>query len=136
MARTSLKIMAISLLLAGPALADNILQPVQVGEVTYISGGVGADERAELEVAKKDYNLHIMNAGTKGELMGGALITIHDAKGAEVLNVQSEPLLYVKLPVGSYLVEGTNNEVSRKQKITISAKQPAHIHFSWQSDPQ
>ncbi|MBN8531953.1 MAG: hypothetical protein J0L97_08865 [Alphaproteobacteria bacterium] len=134
MTSISLRTMAISAamtLLAGMANAESVLQPVQVGDVTYITGGVGSEERAELEAAKKDYNLHIMNAGSGVELAGGSQVIIHDAKGAEVLNVQSEPLLYVRLPAGTYQVEGINEGDSKKQKVTVSAKQSAHIFFGW-----
>jgi len=106
-------------------------EPQKEGSITYITGGIGDEEREVLKSVKNDYNLSIMSAGTSGAFVGDTHIVIHDRTGQEVLNTDAGPLFYAKLPAGRYIVEGTSEGQTRKQAINVASHQPAHVHFSW-----
>ena len=40
-------------------------------DVTYVTGGIGEDEKKAIEDAKADYNLYVMSASTSGAFVGG-----------------------------------------------------------------
>lgn len=109
----------------------DILPQQKVGDITYITGGIGDEERAALSAAKKDYNVYIMSSNKNGTFIGDEEITIRDAKGSVLLNVAAGPLLYLKLPSGAYSLEAMKGEETKKQKITIGTKGASNIQFSW-----
>jgi hypothetical protein len=107
-------------------------------DVTYVTGGIGADEQEAIQAAKADYNLHIMSASINGAFVGDARVVIVRTKGADkevMLNVVSGPLLYVRLPEGSYSLEATLGEQVKRQNFTVSKKGAAvNIHLGWKVD--
>jgi len=116
--------------IVAPASADD-LQPVQSGSVTYVSGGVGSDERAALQAAKQDYNLHVMNSAANGELTTDDTLSI-SGNGQTLVNASNVgPLFYAKLPPGTYTVTATIADRQKQQKITIGGGKPANVHFTW-----
>jgi len=119
---------------ASQAVADpSVLQPQQSGNVTFVTGGVGDEEIAALEAAKKDYNLHITSASASGgAFKGNTQITIRTKKGDTLLTADSGPILLAKLPAGSYTVEATNDGKTEHRNITVGRSKSAHVHFGWQ----
>jgi hypothetical protein len=109
-----------------------VLPPQKSGDVTYITGGVGDEERNALSEAKAEFNLYVMSAEKDGAFLGDTQIVIRSAKGdAQLLNVTAGPLLYVKLPPGAYVVEASADGQTKKEKVTIGTKNAANVHFSW-----
>lgn len=106
------------------------IQPMQHNGITYMTGGIGLEERHAMEAAKGSYNLRILLSGLTGHFVGEALISIRDSKGSEVLSTLGGPIFYAQLPSGSYTVVATHNGDSKTQRITVgsSAKQ---IGFAW-----
>jgi len=116
--------------IALPVLADD-LQPLQSGSVTYISGGVGSDERDALRAAKQDYNLHIMNSAANGEFTTDDTLSISSHGQTLVSTSNVGPLFFAKLPPGTYTVTATIADHQKQQKITVGAGKPANVHFVW-----
>lgn len=112
-------------------LAEGLPQPQREGEITYITGGIGEEERSAVEAFKPEYNLHIMSASRDGHFEGDTHITLLDASGKELLNVPGGPLFYAKLAPGRYIVKGASGEKTKEQAITIRAGKPVRVHFSW-----
>ena len=104
-------------------------------DINYVTGGIGEDEKASIEAAKGDYNLHVMSASTSGAFVGDARVIISTKSGSEtkeMLNVVAGPLLYVKLPAGSYALDASLGEQKKHQDFTIGGKQPAaNVHLGW-----
>ncbi|MBY0407543.1 MAG: hypothetical protein K2Q01_07610 [Rickettsiales bacterium] len=101
------------------------------GNVQFITGGIGQEERTAIEAVKSQYNLHVMSAGTDGAFTGDTKLNILDKNNNSILETNMGPLLYAKLPNGTYTVEGILRNQMKSQKITVSENKPAHIHFSW-----
>jgi len=76
----------------------------------YVSGGVGADERAALEERGKAFNVKLAFAEQRGPYLADVNVMIVDGKGAEILFLASAgPWFYIQLPPGRYNVKATYN---------------------------
>jgi hypothetical protein len=112
---------------------EPVLQPRTEGGVTFISGGVGMDEREALKKVEADYNLRLLFAAREsGEFVADVKVTIRDAKGKTVLEtVAGGPRLFVKLTPGSYKITAENNGTPMTRAVTISPKRSVSQAFYW-----
>ena len=106
-------------------------------DVTYVTGGIGEDEKAAIEAAKADYNLHITNSSADGAYVGDVRVKVIRAHGSmveEKLSVAAGPLLYVRLPAGKYTLEAKLGEQVKHQEVTVARKgQPVRIQLVWKT---
>ncbi len=104
-------------------------------EVTYVTGGVGEDERASIEESKADYNLHVTNASKDGAFEGDTRVIITQqgaAEGDEMLDVVAGPLLYVRLPTGKYTATASRGERVITKNFEVKRKgKPVEVRLSW-----
>lgn len=112
----------------------DVLDFHEEGDVPYVTGGIGEDERRAMESVRPNYNLHIMSAGKSGAFAGDTLLIIRNKDGLELLRTDAGPLFYAKLQPGKYSVEGSNNGQVRSQNITVGKTGSSHIHFTWKDD--
>src|ERR1700741_3281696 len=91
------------------------LQPQQTGNVTYLTGGIGDEERDAMKTVKSDYNLSLMSASKAGEFVGDTQVRILDREGNVVVNTYAGPLFYAQLPPGRYTVQAISEGQSRSQ---------------------
>ena len=112
----------------------------QAGGISYVSGGVGDEERAALEAMERQhsYNTKLVFAVRAGNFLSGANVRITDARGHEVLNVPtSGPLFYAQLPPGTYRVTATPLDVSQGGAITktttirVGSSALRTVQFGW-----
>jgi hypothetical protein len=74
----------------------------------YLSGGVGADERAALEERGKAFNVKLVFAEQHGPFLADVKVAIDDGKGTEIVSLTSVgPWFYIQLPPGPYNVNAT-----------------------------
>lgn len=104
-------------------------------DITYVTGGIGDDERELIESSRDDYNLQLSNARPNGDFVGEVRVVIRrqEKQGArEVLNTYSGPLLYARLPAGRYQLEATLGERKILRSLTIGRKgAPAILRLIW-----
>ena len=78
------------------------------GAVTWISGGVGKDERDAMRQVASRYNVRLVMAVARkpsAAFLGDVPVKISDGKGHAVLYIKTDgPLLFLKLPAGRYTV--------------------------------
>ena len=121
-----------ALLLSSTAMADTVpAAPNQSGNIEFVTGGIGDEERTSMEAVQNNYNLHVISAGVDGAFVGNMHLTLLDNKNAHILETDIGPLFYAKLPNGNYIVEGTHNNQTKSEKITVAAGKPNKVHFSW-----
>lgn len=112
--------------------ADYVMpQPTQNGNITYITGGIGDEERNALQAVKNHYNLSIMSAGVSGAFAGDTHIIIRDRAGNEVINTDAGPLFYANLPAGQYVVESSSEGQTHSNKVTVGSGKTANLHLTW-----
>ena len=102
--------------------------------VNFVTGGIGDEERAAIEGAKADYNTYITSARADGAFLDDAAVIIRNKAGEVLVDLTMGPLLYVKLPVGSYVLDATSGEEKKTQNFTISpTKKTATIRLTFKS---
>ncbi len=111
--------------------ASSGMHAVQQGNVRYITGGIGDEERDALNSVKGEYNVHVTSTNRDGEFNGDTQITIVDRSGAKLVNVDAGPLFYAQLPAGSYTLQAVNNGIEKQQKVTVGGSKDAKVYFRW-----
>ncbi|MDB5770397.1 MAG: hypothetical protein JWM42_771 [Burkholderia sp.] len=115
------------------------MQPKTKDGVTYVCGGVGAEERTLMKREAKKHDMLLTFADTKGELMADVNVAIKDAKGNAVLETTCDgPMMLVDLPKGGkYKVHAVANGHAIDQMVTVAkkpgkkAQEVASVVLSW-----
>jgi len=115
-----------------PALAtgeDAIVRGKSQTGISYMTGGVGLEERAVMKKEAESYNLWLEFATKNGNYLSDVDVRIKDEKGAVVLEEKSTgPWFLASLPAGKYMVRVkvlkkgilTAVEAPAEKKITIT----------------
>jgi hypothetical protein len=110
-------------------------EPMQQGNIPYLSGGIGIDDRQDVESQARNYNLLIMNANRTGQLAVDSSFVIKNRNGGEVINVaDAGPLFYVKLPPGQYTITATSGDQTQTRTVQISSRGSKRLFLTWQQD--
>lgn len=114
------------------AASAGVVAPKTQGGIAYVSGGVGQDEVEAMHRIARDYNVRLTFVGKGGEYLSDIDTHIRTARGAAVLAVVSEgPLLYVRLPSGSYRVSASYNGEAKQATITVPVHGAAVRNMIW-----
>lgn len=124
-----------SVLLAHAAGAGNDETVHTLGNVSYVSGGVGTESLDRLGSLTKDFNLKLVFALKSGEYVSSVKVTIADPAGKSLLDATSEgPWFLAKLPAGSYQISATFAGKAEMRKIAVDAKKLKVLDFRWASE--
>ena len=105
---------------------------VRAADAPHISGGTGADERAELLAKEKEYNLKILGAAKSGDYLAGVKVTIESATKERVLDTTMDgPILLAKLAPGTYTIRATSGSQTLTQTVTIAGQGLRQVNFRW-----
>jgi len=108
------------------------MPPQQAGNVLYVSGGIGDDELDAMKAQASQYNFRMINSDRTGHYAADTEVMIQGRDGGEVLHLQDAgPLLYVRLPPGSYKVTASNSGQQQAKNIKVSASMPTNVHLIW-----
>jgi hypothetical protein len=96
---------------------------------SYMSGGVGSDERAAMEERGKAFNVKLVFAAEHGPFLADVTVVIDGEQGTEIASFASVgPWFYVHLPPGRYGVKATymgktkgirNLQVAKDKTLTL-----------------
>ena len=96
----------------------SVAHAAEVGE--YITGGIGASERAEFDARRSEFNFEVKTALKTGHYLADVVVTITNEAGQVILDAQTDgPLFYAKLAPGKYTVKAIHGEQTQSQSITI-----------------
>lgn len=102
-------------------------ESVQAG-VTYVTGGIGADEAAAMRQAASRYSLAIelaAKATPRDAYVADVKVDIRDGQGRSVLGTTTDgPFLLAKLPAGRYTISAEIE--GRSQQKTVALADGAH----------
>jgi hypothetical protein len=105
----------------------------RAADVPHVSGGAGADERAELLAKEKEYNLKIIAAEKSGDYLAAVKVVIESANEERVLATTMEgPILMAKLPPGTFTIRATSGRETLTQTVTIPAQGLRQVVFRWE----
>lgn len=106
------------------AAKSNVASSSQ-GEVPWISGGVGDEAMTEMHKVAGAYNVHVMMTGVLGNYLAGVPFKVSRRSGQMTVSGATEgPLLYLKLPAGSYQIAVQINGAWQTRRIQVSASGP------------
>jgi hypothetical protein len=105
--------------------------------ITYITGGIGDEEMAELKAKKPEFNVHILFVAAKGEYISdiGLRIQSQGENGGNKLLLTADgvgPYFYATLQPGTYIVEASpqNQSAVKTFKFTVPAKGSVEEHIT------
>jgi hypothetical protein len=105
---------------------------VMVGNVSYVSGGIGEDSRERLQSFTKAFNLKLVLAQKAGAYIGDVQVLIAGRDGKPLVQAFAEgPIFMAKLPPGSYDVTTTADGQSQRQKVVVNKGGLSTLHFRW-----
>jgi hypothetical protein len=112
------------LALAASAMAAGLPPERQAGGVSYVSGGVSADEAEAFKAMRNNYPLAIelvQQVGGHNQFTADAKVRVMDHSGHVVLETRAEgPFMLVRLPPGRYRVEATFKGVTTEVPATVN----------------
>jgi hypothetical protein len=104
----------------------------QAADVPHISGGIGSDERDQLRVKERDYNIKVITAMDSGDYLSGVQVVIESAKQQPMLETtMAGPILLARLPPGSYTIKATAGGRTLTQTVTVPAEGLRQVDFRW-----
>ncbi|HEV7915089.1 MAG TPA: carboxypeptidase regulatory-like domain-containing protein [Albitalea sp.] len=131
---------AAALLAAALAASAATLPPEQrVGDVAFVTGGVGDDESAAFKQAMAAYPLAIevvrSNAG-RGEYTSGATVQVsRRSSGTVVLSTKAEgPFVLARVPPGDYQVQATLNGRTMTKDVSVGGNGSTRAVLSFAGD--
>ncbi len=93
------------------------------GEIRYISGGVGENEKQELLDRASQYSLRIVTARKgNGDFLADCKVTILRAGQPVLEAVMDGPVLMARLPPGAYRVRTEFDGRVQERPVTIAPK--------------
>ncbi|HXH04767.1 MAG TPA: carboxypeptidase regulatory-like domain-containing protein [Candidatus Competibacteraceae bacterium] len=109
--------------------------PLRIQEyqgVSYVTGGVGDEEREILGQMAREFNLKLMFATGQGLFLSDAQVQIRDRHGNLVLDTVTDgPLLYARLSPGTYQVTVSGFGQSFQRTVTVGSQGLTVQVFRW-----
>ncbi|MDF3832193.1 hypothetical protein P3W85_04390 [Cupriavidus basilensis] len=106
-------------MLSGPALAADEMVIRTMGPISYVCGGIAADEQQQLAAQQKNFNMGVLFIqGERGEYLADVSVRM-TREGHEVASFKAGgPKCLIKAPQGSYNIEATYK--GQVKSITVS----------------
>lgn len=113
------------------AARSNVASSPQA-EVSWLSGGVGDEAMNEMHKLSAAYNVHLLLTGPRGNYLAGIPFTVSRRNGqVTVSGVTEGPLLYLKLPAGSYQIAVEIDGAWQIRRVVASASgKPTRLRFA------
>ena len=136
MKNTSLALRIFMLLVLLSTAASTLAAPKMLythNKIRFISGGISHEEVVEMRKYAKKYSLNLLfSEGSVGRAVSGHNVDIYNESDEQVFRLKNaQPVLYVNLPAGNYLVLANNNGVKLRHKFTIVENETQKIILNW-----
>ncbi len=120
---------------AGPVTSSDLPVVHEVGDVTYLSGGIGTPEVEAIKHVAQRYPLELEFLGKakpQDEYLSQVKVRIKDAHGAMVLDVTSDgPFLLAKMPAGKYTISVEHAGKIENRTVQIAPQEHRRLVFEW-----
>jgi hypothetical protein len=121
-------VLACSSLVAGE-IGDNAranASSAEAAAIPWMSGGIGEEARDEMRRHAADYNVQIVFSERDGSYLADVPFTVAGRDGRPLLSGVSEgPLLYLRLPAGSYHIAAQIDGAWQGRPIRAGSGGPA-----------
>ena len=125
------------------AMDDDLLPHVTHPFVSYLTGGVGADEQDAIRKAAPTYPLELLFL-ERGDIeslarqvyTAGVDVTIRNSVGRVVLEATAAgPFMLASLPDGEYTISANDDGRSMTRRVRVDQTKHQRIVFEWNSYP-
>jgi len=105
---------------------------------SFMSGGIGLEERQKMMEMAQPYDLKLAFADRRGEYLSDVKVTIDDEHGKPVLNTTTAgPWLYADLPQGKYDVKASFGDRTEEIKdLQITRGRLVNRVLHWENGAQ
>ncbi|WP_186204557.1 carboxypeptidase regulatory-like domain-containing protein [Burkholderia gladioli] len=126
--------LAFGMLASASVHAQTLPEPVERDGMTYVTGGIGADEVSAFREVASKYKLRITFTSTDGHYLSDIDVRISSGSH-EVLGVHTTgPFLFVRLPKGPYRITARARHISQSRQVVVPARGGIDVRFHW-DDP-
>lgn len=120
--------------MAGAAMAQEtrLPEPRQEGSVSFITGGIGADEAQAFRDAAGAYNLRLTFATPQGEYYASVHVVLSDARGQVLADTTSDgPFLFFRVPAGRYRIVAECDGKTMRRDASVGEGRSADLVVRW-----
>ncbi len=116
---------------------ESLIQPKIQDGISFISGGVGGDERDAMRAISKDFNLNLLfSMAGSGEYLSDVTVLIKDVAGNHLLQTLADgPMFFARLKPGRYDLSVEQNGHSIEKIIKIDEKHTTTLSITWAPNP-
>ncbi|HEX2530842.1 MAG TPA: hypothetical protein VHK70_05170 [Burkholderiaceae bacterium] len=111
------------------------VEPISEGGFTYMCGGVGSDEAADMKQEARNYDMMLTFAARNGDYLADVNVDIRDAQGKSLLKTTCDaPIMLVDFPEsGTYRIHAETGGYSLDRTAQVRAKGRSHVAMvmSW-----
>jgi hypothetical protein len=115
---------------AGPASA---LESGKRGDIAFIAGGVGLEERSFMQSREASYSAKLVFAATGGGYIAQPHVDIHRDDRLVFSQTVDGPWLLVNLPPGRYVVTANARGELKRRDIVVTGREQANYLFTWET---
>lgn len=91
--------------------------------ISYLSGGIGDEEIAQIEAQQNQFNIHLTITNDSGDFASNVVTVLKDVNGKTLITVKDAgPKLLVRVPAGRYTVETAAHGATVKLSLNAPAK--------------
>ncbi len=124
----------LALLLTGGVVAQGdapALREERQGDVRFMAGGVGLEERAAMDERAREFNLKLIFAMVSREYLSDVRVVIQGSGGKTLLSTVVEgPWMLVHLPQGDHLIQATMGRETITKRVA-AGKSLQTLNFLW-----
>lgn len=105
--------------------------------IPLLTGGIGENERADIEAVQNEYNVKLVFTGERGMYLSDVHVIIRDSKDNVLVDDYTEgPFLLVKLPNGRYTFESFIGDLHKKLTVrTGKSLKTIGVNFPVKDEP-
>ncbi len=108
------------------------------GPVSWVCGGVGSDERRDIEALRPQARLEVLFVTKeRGGYLSDAELAVYDGHGEPLLQVSADgPICLLDAPAGSYVLSASYGGVTRKARAIVAKDGAARkVVFAFPEEP-
>lgn len=115
-------------------ISPPVLQAKIFHGTSYLTGGIGLDERHYIDAKKSHFNLRIEMARIDGSYLGEGYTQIVDRRGRIMLEAKFDgPILLADLPAGKYKVYTIFHGKVKRSQVTVPKKGQKRLVTHWRT---
>ena len=103
--------------------------------LSYVSGGIGDEERRAIETMSNRFNLKLTMALKTGDFVGDTRVRIQDSQSQTLLDTVADgPLFLAQLKPGTYTITCSLNGKELKETAHIASGKQEQLVFTWTAE--